>query len=169
MKRIAIIGSSGSGKSTFANKLGKILNRPIIHLDKEYYNSDWSEKYPTKEDWKNFQRNLVSKDEWIIDGNYRSSLDIRLDKADTVIFFDFPNWICLWRVFKRTLNRKQPFDKPEGVREKISWRLIKFIIKYPKKEVYQIIDGYKNERKIIIVRNTKEVENLLKELSSSNL
>jgi adenylate kinase family enzyme len=160
-KRIAIIGSSGSGKSTFANKLGKVLNRSVIHLDKEYYTSGWKEKYPTKADWIDFQRKLIAGDEWIIDGNYRSSMIMRLDRADAIIFFDFPKWFCLWRAFKRIFNRQQPFDKPEGMREKISWELIRRVITYPTEEIYQIIKGYKDKAKIIILKNNEDVKSLL--------
>ena len=165
MKRIAIIGSSGSGKSTFANKLGGKLNRPVIHLDKEYYTGEWKQKYPVKDDWINFQKNLVAKDEWIIDGNYRSSMIMRLDRADTIIFFDFPKWLCLWRALKRSFNRNQPFDKPEGMREKISWELIKRVATYPTKEIYRIIEGYKDRATIIVVKNDEDIRKLLVDIS----
>lgn len=165
MKRIAIIGSSGSGKSTFVNKLGEKLHRQVIHLDKEYYTSEWKQKYPIKDDWINFQKSLVAKDEWIIDGNYRSSMTMRLDRADTIIFFDFPKWLCLWRVFKRSFNRNQPFDKPEGMREKISWELIKRVATYPTKEIYEVIEGYKDRAKIIVVKNDENIRKLLNDIS----
>lgn len=161
MKRIAIIGSSGSGKTTFANKLGKKLGRPVVYLDKEYHTSEWKKKYPTKEDWINFQRNTVKQDEWIIDGNYRSSLAIRLERADTIIFFDFPKWLCLVRAFGRILNRQQPIDKPEGVKERISWELITRVVSYPTKEICQIIDGYRDRSKIFIIKNDEEAGRLL--------
>ena len=90
MNRIAIIGLPGSGKSTFANKLGNKLGRSVTHLDKEFWTSQWEKRYATLEDWKNFQQTLVKNDQWIIDGNYSSGIDIRLARADTVIFFDFP-------------------------------------------------------------------------------
>jgi len=165
MNRIAIVGISGSGKSTFANKLGKNLNRPVIHLDKEYWTSNWGERYDSKEEWRNFQRELVKNDQWIIDGNYQSSLDIRLDRADTIIFFDFPKWRCLWQALVRVFNREQPFDKPEGAKEKISWALIKFILNYPTAKNRNIIDGYKNQCQIFVVRNNREVHELLLRVS----
>ena len=165
MKRIAIIGSSGSGKSTFANKLGEILHRSVVHLDKEYYTSGWKQKYPTKQDWLNFQKKLVSEDEWVIDGNYRSSLAIRLDRADTIIFFDFPKWLCLWRAFKRSFKRDQTFDKPEGMREKISWELIKQVITYPTEEIYEIINHYRDNSKIIVIKNDKTIQKVLAQFS----
>lgn len=165
MKRIAIIGSSGSGKSLLANRLGKKLNRPVIHLDKEYWTSEWKQKYPTKADWNDFQRQLVAGDEWIIDGNYRSSLAIRLERADTIIFFDFPKWLCLWRACQRVFKRDQPFDKPEGMKDKISWELVRRVMNYPTEEICRIIDGYKDRSKIFVVRNSKDIQDLLESVT----
>lgn len=165
MKRIAIIGSSGSGKSTFANKLGKKLNRTVTHLDKEYYTDGWKQKY-SKEGWKDFLRSLVEEDQWIIDGNYRSSLIMRLDRADTIIFFDFPKWLCLWRALSRSFDQQQPFDKPEGVKDKISWELITRVINYPTREIYQIIDTYRDRSKIFIIRNDGDAKKLLGDLEA---
>ena len=133
MKRIAIVGISGSGKSTFADKLGKKLNRPIIHLDKEYWTSDWRKKY-SKEEWRRFIEKLSQKENWIIDGNYQSTITIRLNKADTIIYFDFPKWRSLFRSFIRIFHRKQDPDRPEGMKQRITWDLVSFILKYPKKE-----------------------------------
>ena len=149
MKRIVIIGISGSGKSTFANKLGKKLNRSIVHLDKEYWTSDWKKRY-SSEEWQIFVKELIKQDEWIIDGNYTSTMSIRLNRADTIILFDFPKWRCLLRVYLRVF--KQPFDKSEGTKERISWELIKYIIKFPKKELEKSITTYK-DKTVYIVKN----------------
>ncbi len=164
MDRIAIIGLSGSGKSTFANNLGKILNRPVTHLDKEYWTNNWKNKY-SKEGWINFHENLINQNKWIIDGNFRNSQEARLLRADTIIFFDFPKWLCLWRVFKRALNRKQPFDKPDGVKNKVSWELISYIINYPLNEMRGLVEKYKNGRTIYIVRNNKNIKELLSKIN----
>lgn len=159
-----IIGMMGSGKSTFTNKLGKKINRPVIHLDKEYHLPGWEERF-TKEGWIEFLKNLLKQEEWIIDGNYKSTLDLRLKTADTVVFFDFPKWLCLLRALKRTLSRGQPFDKPEGMKEKISFELIKLIITYPSKEMRAKLKKYRNDKQIFIVKNNSEVEDLLEGLA----
>jgi adenylate kinase family enzyme len=162
MKRIAIIGIPGSGKSTFSNKLGKKLNRPIIHLDKEYWTSNWKRKY-SKEEWKNFIEVLCSQDRWIIDGNYKSTMAVRLDRADVIIYFNFSKLRSLFRVFIRIFNRKQQFDRPEGMRNKLSWDLFDFIIRYPKKETKKLIDNQK-DKIVYIVKNNKDIEMLLNNL-----
>src|SRR3989344_3359032 len=102
MNRILIIGISGSGKSTFANKLGKTLKREVIHLDKVYYPHPFRwEHTQSRDEWKQTVRNLVVKNKWIIDGHYNSTLSIRIPRADIIIFFNFSKILCLYRVCKR--------------------------------------------------------------------
>jgi len=167
MDKILIIGSSGSGKSTFANQLGKKLNREVIHLDKIYYKSGWQEDHATRDEWKQKVLDLVSKDEWIIDGHYNSTLNIRIPAADTIIFFDFSKFACLYRVIRRAMDKTQPFDKPEGNFNRLSWNLIKKIIIFKRGKILTMLEPYKSTKKVFIVRNDKEVSQLLKELNTN--
>ena len=164
MERILIIGLQGSGKSTFANKLGQGLNREVIHLDKIYYESGWKHTQ-TKEEWKQTIRDIVSGQKWIMDGQYNSTLDIRIPVADTIVFFNFNKFICFFRIFKRIFTRAQPFDKAEGNFNKISWDLIKKIIYFPRQQTLVKLLPFKNSKKIFIVKNSKEAEELLSQLT----
>jgi adenylate kinase family enzyme len=117
MKRILIVGSSGSGKSTLARGLGATLELPVIHLDRHFWHPGWVET--PKEEWKTIVHHLVQRECWIIDGNYRQTLDIRLAAADTVVFLDLPRWLCTWRALKRRIqyrNRPRP-DMAIGCKE----------------------------------------------------
>jgi adenylate kinase family enzyme len=165
MKRISIIGNGGSGKSTFANKLGRLLNRPVIHLDKEFWLPGWKERFFEREDWLNHQRGMTLGESWIIDGDYRDGIAIRLEHADTVIFFDVPAWKCTLRVLKRTLNRAQPFDKAEGVKNKVSLGFIRYLFKYPYDEVRTLLGTYTDKR-VYIIRNDKDSTVLLQKLNA---
>lgn len=165
MNKILIIGVPGSGKSTFANKLGNKLNREVTHLDKIYYVSGWKHNM-TKDEWKKLVQNLISKEKWIMDGNYRGTLPIRLSAADTIIIFNFNKFVCLYRACMRARNKTQPFDKAEGNFNKLSWDLVKKIIFFPKKEMLKMMEQYKNTKKIFVVRNSKEVEELLVKLTN---
>ena len=167
MERILIIGISGSGKSTFANKLGKVLNREVIHLDKVYYPHPFRwEHLQNRDEWKQTVKDLVSKDRWIIDGHYNSTLNIRVPRADTIIFFNFNKFLCLYRVCKRAMDKTQPFDKAEGNFNRLSWNLIKKIIIFSKKKVWKHLDPHKDTKKIFVVKNSKEAEELLKKFSN---
>lgn len=163
MDRILIIGLNGSGKSTFANRLGKKLNREVTHLDKLYFQAGWKHTQ-TKEEWREQVKNLISQEKWIIDGHYVSTLDIRIPAADTIIFFNFNKLLCLYRIVKRVFNRTQPFDKAEGNKEKIPFTLIGRIILFPKKKMLAMLDPYKNTKKVIIFKNDREVEKYLNNL-----
>ncbi|MEV4102637.1 hypothetical protein AB0J42_20480 [Nonomuraea sp. NPDC049649] len=82
MNRVAVVGSGGSGKSYVARQLGRLLNAPVIHLDAVYYDDEWNPLPPEK--FEAAQRELVAQPRWVIDGNYNSSLHIRLEACDTV-------------------------------------------------------------------------------------
>lgn len=137
MNKIAIIGSGGSGKTTLALILGKEFNLPVYHLDKLYWKPGWS-KTP-RDQWTNIQKELCKKDSWIIDGNYKSTLDIRLEACDTVIFLDVHRLICIYRVIKRTLARTHRPDMAEGCEERFDFEFMKFLWNYPDKIRPQIM------------------------------
>lgn len=165
MKKILIIGIPGSGKSTFANTLGKRLNREVIHLDKLYRKSGWIVAH-TKDEWLNLIKNLVSQEQWIMDGNYTNTLDIRLAAADTIVFLNYNKITCLYRAWLRC-HKPDPLlgiDKAEGDRNRLSWDLVKKIITYPRKEVLQKIEEM-NERKVFIAKNDREAANIMGELT----
>ena len=93
MKRIMVIGCPGSGKSTFSGKLHKLTGIPLFHLDLMNWNSDRT--CVDKAVFLERLSNTIQKDEWIIDGNYGSTMELRLKACDTVVFLDYPLNVCL--------------------------------------------------------------------------
>ena len=171
MKRIAIIGCSGSGKSTLARQLRAILNIPVIHLDALFWQPGWV-KIPGTE-WLSIQENLVKQESWIIDGNYTSTLDVRLIPADTIIFLDYPRTLCLYRALKRrfTYEGKSRPDMAAGCSERIDWPHIQWIWAYPsadRLEVLQKLEQYKKDHSIIILHNPAEARRFLKKIKAQN-
>jgi adenylate kinase family enzyme len=157
MERICIIGNGGSGKSTFADKLGKALHRSVIHLDKEFWNPDWEKRFTEKEYWQDHQKKLAMEPSWIMEGDYRSDIALRLDRADMVIFFDISPWKCSWRVIKRAFDGKPPFDKHPGMKNKVSPGFIRYLFAYPYDEVRGLLKNY-SHKKIFVIKNDKDAE-----------
>jgi adenylate kinase family enzyme len=168
MKRVLIIGSSGSGKSTLARQLGAKLELPVVHLDRHYWHPGW---IGTPEpEWQREVSRLVQREEWIIDGNYRSTLEMRLEAADSVVFLDLPPWICALRAVKRRIqyhNRPRP-DIADGCKEPLlDPQLIQFIrhvLSYPdraKPYVMSQLTAIANEKHVVLLQSTKDVNNFL--------
>ncbi|MBQ5783054.1 MAG: AAA family ATPase, partial [Oscillospiraceae bacterium] len=86
MKKILIIGSPGSGKSTLSVKLSQKMNIPCVHLDKLWWKEDWV--HVSREEFDVLLQTELEKDSWIMDGNFNRTLHHRLEYADTVIWMD---------------------------------------------------------------------------------
>ena len=99
MKKIIIIGCPGSGKSIFSRALHKMTGIPLFHLDMMYWNSDRTTV--DKAVFLERLSNVIQKNEWIIDGNYGSTIELRLQACDTVIFLDYPLNVCLEGIKER--------------------------------------------------------------------
>lgn len=129
MRKIMVVGvSAGVGKSTFAARLGEILDLPVHHLDAYHWKPGWQEA--DKEEFKAAQQTIVKGENWIIEGNYSSTFDIRMAQADTFIYLELPLLVCLYRVLKRWLaniGKTRP-DMGEGCPEKMEWEFLKFIV-----------------------------------------
>jgi adenylate kinase family enzyme len=164
MNRILIIGRSGAGKTTFTNELGKRLNHEVVHLDNLFWKPDWVRAY-SPEEWERIIADLVANDRWIIDGNYHQTLDIRLRRADAVVYFDIhPLRAMFGGLSRRLFPPKESGDKIERLHEIVSpWRIIVAVMQFPTKEVYRRIRqaGVPN---VYIVRNRAEAQSTLEKI-----
>jgi adenylate kinase family enzyme len=169
MKRVLVIGPGGSGKSTFAKRLGQILGIEVKHLDSFYWRAGWTK--PSNEDWIKTVNELISGESWIIDGNYGGTLPVRVGRCDTIIFLDMPRLLCLWRVTKRRLsyrNRSRP-DMAEGCNEKIDLEFIDWIWNYSSRSrprVIKLLNEKKASKKIVWLRSNTDVERFLESCKS---
>ncbi|TYR81833.1 topology modulation protein [Priestia megaterium] len=171
MKRIMVVGiSAGVGKSTFARELGEALDIQVHHLDVLYWKPGWVEA--PLEEFRDKQDQLTHQDEWIIDGNYSNSFDIRFARADTMIYLELPLTICLYRVLKRWItnigNTRE--DIGEGCPEKIDWPFLKFIVttyrdrKQKMKKRMQEFERLHTENKAIALTSRKEIDAYLQQI-----
>ena len=102
MKKILVIGCCGAGKSVLSRHLGAETGLPVYHLDQIWWLPGWVTK--SREEFDRELSVILQRDEWIIDGNYQRTLPERLKYADTVIFLDYPRWLCIGRVLKRMIR-----------------------------------------------------------------
>lgn len=164
-----LIGSGGAGKSTLAREIGKKLHIEVIHLDTIMWKPGW--KFVKKEEQIAIQQELVQKEEWIIDGNYGGTMDIRFEKADTILFLDYSRYLCLYRALKRMVQYKSKTrpDMIEGNDERLDFNFLKWIWNYPKKKKPQIMEklqAIKEEKQVVILSSPKEAEKFLNEVAS---
>jgi adenylate kinase family enzyme len=164
VKKVLVIGSSGAGKSTFSIRLGEITGLPVIHLDKNYWLPDWIE--PPKEVWLEQVAELITREEWIIDGNFGGTMEMRLASCDTAIFLDLPRHVCAWRVLKRAVTYRgvtRP-DLASGCPEKIDLPFLKWVWDFPSRSRPRVLDRLSNVAdrvKIFRLHNDREKEEFL--------
>ncbi len=157
MNKVIIIGNCGAGKTTLAKQIARKTDLPLIHLDKEYYQAGW--KRPEKDQWQKKVTELVSEPKWILDGNYISSLDIRLKEADMIIFLDINKWICLFSILKRIIQGNTRDDMALGCKERLDTEFLKYVWNYNRKirpRVYDLLNNYK-EPELIILNSRKKM------------
>lgn len=167
MKRILIIGSGGAGKSTLARQLGEKTGIEVVHLDKLHWKAGWVE--PPKDEWFRIVSDVIAKDSSIIDGNYGGTMEMRIERCDTVIFLDLPRVICVWRALKRFLTYRKGGrpDMTEGCDENLDWKFLKWIWDYPthtKPKVESLLRRFQKTKTVIRLQSKKEVERFLQNI-----
>ena len=164
-----MIGPGGSGKSTFARRLGQILNIEVKHLDRFYWRAGWTK--PSNEEWLKTVNELTSGDSWILDGNFSGTLALRVERCDTIIFLDMPRLLCLWRITKRRLsyrNRSRP-DMAEGCAEKLDQEFISWVWNYSRRsrpKVVKLLNENSETKRVVWLRSNAGVERFLKSCKS---
>ena len=127
-RRVIVTGMAGSGKSTFSKALAARTGLPLIHLDLHYWKPGWVK--PSDDEWRAKQGRLLAGDAWIADGNYHETLDLRLERADTVVILDTPWWVCAGRAFVRGFRRPVGTEMPDGCDDSViqrvrdEWRIV---------------------------------------------
>lgn len=168
MKRILVLGCAGSGKTTFAKQLSEKLDLPIIHLDRHYHQPNWTE--PDPDQWRETVRSLTEKPQWIMDGNFSGTFDIRLPRADTIIVLDYTRRVCMTGVLKRTLQKHGQVrsEMAPECPERFDWDFLKFVWNFPKRDrrkIYNALDQTTKEQTVHIFQTRSQAMQWLKLLS----
>jgi adenylate kinase family enzyme len=164
VRRVALIGSGGSGKSVLAAELGRRLDLPVIHLDTLFWRPGWVET--PLDEWRRTQEELVQGERWIIDGNHAATLDVRLPAADTVVLLDFNRYLCTWRIVKRSFqHRRRPRpDRAEGCDERLDREFVSWVWTFPyrgRPQVLEAIARHAGHADVITLRTPGAVKRFL--------
>jgi adenylate kinase family enzyme len=130
VKRVIIIGPCGSGKSTLAREIAPRMGLPLVHMDQLGWQAGWVET--EKAELNTRLAAAVAGETWLIEGNYGSTLLPRLERADTVIYLDFPIRLCLWRLIRRvtSLRGQSRPDMPEGCPERFDLAFFWYVMNW---------------------------------------
>lgn len=166
MKRIIIIGSPGSGKSTLSRSLADKTGLPLVHLDKLFWRDGWTSV--SKEEFDELLQAELNKPEWIIDGNFNRTIPLRLQYSDTVIWLDFPRLTCILGVLKRVITNygKTRPDMGDGCPERFDFEFLRFVWGFNKKhrQRYNEMLNNTNGIRVIMLKSRKEVAQFLENI-----
>lgn len=102
-KRINVVGTSGSGKSTFSRRLAEKLNYPYIEIDKLNWGPNWT---PTHEpELRAKLEDALSDECWVLDGNYPHTIPVKWREVEVVVWLNYPFHTTVWRAFVRAVKR----------------------------------------------------------------
>ena len=158
MNKIIVIGCPGSGKSTFSRALHNRTGIPLYHLDMMFWNAD-----KTTVERRVFLDRLsavLEKDSWIIDGNYGSTMEIRLASCDTVIFLDYPTDVCLDGIRARRGKPRSDMPWTETEEDAEFTELIKSFDQRKRPQVLELLEKY-NDKNIIVFTGREQADAFL--------
>ena len=159
MKKVIVIGCPGSGKTTFAEKLCEKTGLPLFYLDAIWHKPD--KTHISREDFDLRLSEILSLDEWIIDGNYSRTLEMRLCACDTVFLFDLPREVCLDGATERL--GKGRYDMP-WIDTELDPRLKAEIEEFGVKnlpKIYELLEKYGSEKRVVIFKSRDEADALI--------
>ena len=158
MKKVIVIGCPGSGKSTVSRALHNKTGIPLYHLDMMYWNAD--KTTVEKSVFLERMSTVLEKDEWIIDGNYGSTMELRMAACDTVIFLDYPLDICLDGIRER---RGKPRSDMPWIETKEDAEFIEFIKSYNEQQKPKVLELLKKygDKNIIIMESREQADAFL--------
>ena len=162
MKKVIVIGCPGSGKTTFAEKLNKCTGLPLYYLDAIWHKPDRT--HIPREEFDQRISEIFATPEWIIDGNYNRTIEMRLKECDTVFLFDLPTEACILGATERI--GKGRYDLP-WLETEIDPEFIRFIEEFPQTTlpaIYELIEKYKPQKQVVIFSSREEADLFLKNI-----
>jgi adenylate kinase family enzyme len=165
MRRVAVVGPGGAGKTTFSRRLGERLGVPVVHLDRHHWKPGWTE--PAPDEWAAQQAELLTGDAWIADGNYGRTFDLRFARADTVIVLTLPPLRCVAGVLRRWATNFGQDIQAGGCPERVNLAFLRWIWRYPKDSRPRLdaaIERHREHLRVVELRSRREAAAFLDDL-----
>ena len=159
MKKVIVIGCPGSGKTTFAEKLNKRTGLPLFYLDAIWHKPDRT--HISREEYDERLVEILELEEWIIDGNYSRTLEVRMQASDTIFLFDLPTEVCLQGATERL--GKARYDVP-WIDTELDPQFRQEIEEFPEKmlpRIYELLEKYKENRQVVIFKSRRQADEYL--------
>lgn len=167
MKKIAIIGAPGSGKSTVALRVSEILDLPLIHLDCHYLGPGWK---ATAAEFKVIHDQFVAQPTWIIEGCFSKTIPNRIAAADAVVYLVVPRTTNLWRIIKRFLTRKQIGALLE-YSPRLNWKFLTRTWNWQKRHepmIMKLLQQYAGSKQTFVIKTPHDLERFLQACHKSS-
>ena len=170
MQRVLVMGSSGSGKSTFARGLSDITGIPTVSIDALFWKPGWVES--EREEFQRRMIEAVQQPRWIMDGNYtrHGAGELRRQLADTIIWFDLPRSTCMFGILRRiagSYGQVRP-EMAEGCPEKIDLEFLRYVWTYRQQQRPKLLDyfqGLRADQSLVCFTDRAQADAYLKDLA----
>ena len=161
MKKAIVIGNCGAGKSYFSKKLAEKTGLPLVHLDVLNWRENW--KSVSKDEFDRLLEAELEKEEWIIDGNYTRTIEHRMEKCDTVFWFDFSTLRSFLGVTERLIKREKRDDIGGNNAERFDIGFYRFVLTYNRKYRKNTLDiiARHPDVDVIVFKNRRQAEKYL--------
>jgi adenylate kinase family enzyme len=168
MQRVLVMGSSGSGKSTFARRLSDITSIPLVSLDVLFWKPGWVES--NKAEFRERLTEVALQPLWIMDRNFPSHLvELRRDACDTLIWFDLPRRTCMLGILKRiagSYGRVRP-EMAEGCPEKIDLKFFRYVWTYRRQQRPKLLEyfaGLRADQSLVCFTDRAQADDYLRQV-----
>ncbi|MEH2527745.1 MULTISPECIES: DNA topology modulation protein [unclassified Bradyrhizobium] len=170
MQRVLVMGSSGSGKSTFARRLSEIAGIPFVSLDALYWKPGWVAS--DNAEFGHRVAEVARRPQWVMDGNYTryGAGELRRQVSDTVIWFDLPRRACMFGIMKRiagSYGKVRP-EMAEGCPERIDFEFFRYVRTYRRQQRPKLLDyfgGLRADQSLVCFTDRRRATGYLQEIA----